>query len=63
MNVKSMQRTGTEASRIQIQPSNQKREKLLLQIIKIQKEQMVNRVSNYFPKGGHSATQTELKII
>ena len=24
---------------------------------------MVNRVSSYFPKGGHSATQTELKII
>ena len=24
---------------------------------------MVNRVSSYFPKGGHSASQTELKII
>ena len=24
---------------------------------------MVNRVSTYFPKGGHSGTQTELKII
>ena len=23
---------------------------------------MVNRVSSYFPKGGHSATQTEIKI-
>ena len=27
----------------------------------IQREHMVNRVSSYFPKGGHSATQTELK--
>ena len=24
---------------------------------------MVNRVSSYFPKGGNSATQTELKLI
>ena len=24
---------------------------------------MVKRVGSYFPKGGHSATQTELKII
>ena len=24
---------------------------------------MVNRVSSYFPKGGHLATETELKII
>ena len=24
---------------------------------------MVNRMSSYFPKGGHSATETELKII
>ena len=24
---------------------------------------MVNRVSSNFPKGGHSATETELKII
>ena len=24
---------------------------------------MVNRVSSFFPKGGHSATETELKII
>ena len=28
---------------------------------KIQQEQMANRVGSYFPKGGHSATQTELK--
>ena len=24
---------------------------------------MVNRASSYFPKGGHSATQTEIKIM
>ena len=24
---------------------------------------MINRMSSYFPKGGHSATETELKII
>ena len=32
-------------------------------IVKIQREYMVNRVSSSFPKGGHSATRTELKII
>ena len=31
----------------------------MLKIVKIQKEHMVNRVSSYFPKGGHSATETE----
>ena len=40
-----MQRSGTEAIRAQIQPSK-------LQIVKIQSEYMVNRVSSYFPKGG-----------
>ena len=30
---------------------------------KIQREHMVNRVSSSFPKGGHSATQTELNIL
>ena len=55
---KSMQRSGTEAIRYQIQPSKPKRE---IQIVKIQREHMVNRVISYFPKGGHSATETELK--
>ena len=32
------------------------------QMDKIQWEQMANRVGSYFPKGGHSATQTELKV-
>ena len=36
---------------------------LYLQIVKIQREHMDNRVRSYFPKGGHSATETELKII
>ena len=50
--VKSMQRPETEAIRTQI--------KLKLQIVKIQREHMVNRVSSYFQKGGYSATPTEL---
>ena len=29
---------------------------------KIQRKQMANRVGSYFPKGGHPATQTELKV-
>ena len=32
---------------------------LNLQIVKIQSEHMVNRVSSYFPKVTHSATKTE----
>ena len=32
------------------------------QIDKIRREQMANRVGSYFPKDGHSATQTELKL-
>ena len=47
----------------QISPSKPKREINELQIVKIQRAHMVNRVSNSFPKGGHSATQTEQKII
>ena len=61
--VKSMQRSGTEAFRTQIQPSKSKRKKLLLRKVRIQREQMVNRVSSYYRKGGHSATKTKLKII
>ena len=57
-----MQRPGTEAIRTQIQASKPKRE-TKIQIVKIQKEHMVNRVSSYFQKDGHSATQTELKLI
>ena len=35
---------------------------LKLQIDNIQWKQMANRAGSYFPKGGHSATQTELKV-
>ena len=36
--------------------------KQILQIDKIQWEQIANRAGSYFLKGGRSATQTELKI-
>ena len=55
--VKSMQRSETEAIRAQILPSKPKREITSLQIVKIQREHTVNRVSSYFPL----AAQTELK--
>ena len=42
-------------------PQNQNGKKLILQMVKIQREHMVNRVSSFFPKDGHSATETELK--
>ena len=58
-----MQKTGTEAITTQIQPSNQNGKLLKIQIVKINREHMVNRVSSYFQKGRNSATQTELKII
>ena len=51
---KSMQRSGTEAIRTQIQPSKPKREIVKIQIVKIQREHTANRVSSYLPKGGHS---------
>ena len=49
--------TGARAIRRQIPPSKPKS-----QTDKIQWKQMANRVGSYFPKGGHSATQTELKV-
>ena len=58
-----MQRSGDEAIRNQIQSSNPKREIPKNTNSQIQSEHMVNRVSSYFPKRGHSATQTELEII
>ena len=45
------------------QNPNPEREKLKSQIAKVQTKHMVYRVSSYFPKDGHSATQTEPKII
>ena len=50
-----MQRSETEAIRTQIQPSKPKLEITNITNSQIQKEHMVNRVSSYFPKGGHSA--------
>ena len=63
LKVKIMQKSGNEAIRNQIQHSKPKREITEIQIVKIQREHMTNRASSYFPKGGHSATQTKLKII
>ena len=56
-----MQRSGTEAIRTQIQPSKPKRE-----VTKITNSQNTKRSygqpsGGYFPKGGQSATQIELK--
>ena len=48
--VKSMQIPRTEAIRTQIQSSKQKRGKNNLQIVKIQREHMVNRVSSLSKK-------------
>ena len=42
-------------------PQNQNGKQPILQIVKIQREHMVNRVSSHFSKGGHPATETELK--
>ena len=38
-------------------PQNQNGKYLILQIIKLQREHMVNRVSSYFPKGGTQETK------
>ena len=63
LEVKRMQRPGTEAISTHIQPSKPKRNITSLTNSQIQREHMVNRVISYFPKGGHSATKTELKIV
>ena len=61
LKVKSMQRSGTEATRAQIQTSKPKRD-----ITNITNKQNTKRTygqpnEQLFPKGGHSATETELK--
>ena len=58
-----MKRSGNEVIRTQIQHSKPKREITEITNSKTQREHMDNVVSSYFPTGGHSATQTELKII
>ena len=57
-----MQRSGTEAIRTKLQPSKPKREITNITNSQNTKRTYGNRVSSYFPKGGHSATETELKI-
>ena len=54
-----MQRSENEAIRTKIQ----QREITNITNSQIQIEHMVIRVSSYFPKGVHSATETELKIV
>ena len=54
-----MQRLGSEAIRTQIEPSKPKREMIKIINSIVQREHMDNRVSSYFPKGGHIATQIE----
>ena len=54
---KTMQIPGTEAVRSNIQPSKPNGIYLQLQIVKIQREHMVNRVSSSFPKGGLFSNQ------
>ena len=56
-----MQRSNNEAIKTHIQPSKPKRK--ITKIVKTQREHMGNQVSIYFPKDGHSATNTELNII
>ena len=48
LKVKSMQRSGQSESKSS--PQNQNGKYLILQIVKIQREHMVNRVSSYFQK-------------
>ena len=52
---KSMQRLGIEAIRTEVQPSKPKWE-----ITNITNSQYGQSRSSYFPKGGHSATETEV---
>ena len=45
----------------QSRPRNQNGKQPIYQIDIVQREQTVNRMSSSFPKGGHSATLTQLK--
>ena len=59
--LKSMQRSGTKAIRTQIQPSKPAREITKITNSQNTKRTYGQRVSSYFPKGGHSATQNRNK--
>ena len=58
-----MQRSRTEAIRSQFQPSKPKREITNITISKNTKRTYGQPSEKLFPKGGHSATETELKIL
>ena len=63
LKVLEKQWTGTGAIKEQTPLLKPKREnKQILEIDKIQWEQIANRADSYFPKRGHSATQTKLKV-
>ena len=59
--VKSIQRSGIEAIRTQLQPSKHKREITNITNSQIQREHMVNRVSSYFPKDGSLSNRNRTK--
>ena len=58
-----MQKPGNEAIRTQIQPSKPTREITKINSQNTKRTYGQPRVSSPFPRGGHSATQTELKLI
>ena len=62
--LKRMKRSGTEV-KLEAKSSPHKPEGEITKTINSQNasEYRVNRMSSYFPKGGHSATQAELKMI
>ena len=61
MKVTRMQRSGTEAIRTLIKPKQTKRKIIKIQIVKIQREYMVNRVSSYFQKRWPLSNQDRTK--
>ena len=63
MKLRRVQRSGTEAIKTQIQPSKPKREITNITNTSSQNINMVNQVRSLFPKDGHSATETEQKVI
>ena len=62
LKVMRKQWTGTGAIRRQIPISKPKWKITKITNRHIQRKQMAKRVGSYFPKGGHQANQTELKV-
>ena len=58
---KSRQRSGSEAIRTQIMPSKPKRKLTKIENSHYTKRTYGQSSEQLYPKGGHSATQTELK--